>query len=300
VTPKDALQLCIELIKALAWPLVTLTGLLVFRTELKALLRRIKGGKFFGQEVSLGEDLDRLESKTTEAETAVPPLALSAGTEPAEEAHARSRDEVLVALASSMPVGALVQLSSRIERQARELLVASGKLSTKRVLSLTPMIAMLRRGNAIPEEVLQSLEQFTEVRNKIVHGQGVPQADVERTVVSGLRLLELLSKLPRGAHVVREVGLALSSDPEGTTPLPGVTGVRVETAQHPGSAPGVLQVLPTRKTFEVGQRVSWEWDLDETFGPAWVRDPATQTWVRAWKESAAFTGQPLASVRDAA
>jgi hypothetical protein len=299
VTPKDALQLGIELVKALAWPLVTLTGLLVFRAELKALLRRIKGGKFFGQEVSLGEDLDRLESKTTEAETAVPPLALDAGSEPAE-AQARLRDEVLVALASSMPVGALVQLSSRIERQARELLVASGKLSSKRVLSLTPMIAMLRRGNAVPEEVLQSLEQFTEVRNKIVHGQGAPQADVERTVASGLRLLELLSKLPRGAHVVREVGLALYSDPEGKAPLTGVTGVRIETTPHPGSAPGAFQVLPTRKAFEVGQTVSWAWDLDETYGPAWVRDPATQKLVRAWKESAAFTGQPLAEARDAA
>jgi hypothetical protein len=199
-----------------------------------------------------------------------------------------------------MPVGALVQLSSRIEQQARELLVASGKLSSKRALSLTPMIAMLRRGKAIPEEVLQSMEQFTEVRNKIVHGQGAPQADVERTVVSGLRLLELLSKLPRGAHVVREVGLALYSDPEGTMLLPGVTGVRIETAQHPGGAPGVFQVLPTRRSFEVGQRVSWSWDLDETYGPTWIRDPATQKLVRAWKESAAFTGLPLETVRDAA
>jgi len=299
VTPKDALQLSIELVKALAWPLVTLTGLLVFRLELKALIRRIKGGKFFGQEVSLGDDLDRLESKTTEAETAVPPRSLSAGTEPGDE-HARPRDEVLVALASSMPVGALVQLSSRIEQQARELLVASGKLSSKRVLSLTPMIAMLRRGKAVPEEVLQSMEQFTDVRNKIVHGRGAPHADVERTVVSGLRLLELLSSLPRGVHVVREVGLALYSDPEGMTQIPGVTGVRIETAQHPGSAPGVLQVLPTRRSYEVGQRVSWEWDLDETYGPTWFRDPATQKLLRAWKESAAFTGLPLESALNAA
>lgn len=302
MTPKEWLQLSIELIKAAAWPAVTLIGLLVFRAELKALLRRIKGGKFFGQEVSLADDLDRLESKTTAAETAVPLLSLDpglAGGGPATPG-ARIRDEVLVALTSSMPIGALVQLSARIEQQLREILVSGGRMSSKRVLSLTPMIAILRRANAIPEEVAQSLEQFTEVRNKIVHGQGVPQSDVERTVSSGLRLLEVISHLPRGMHFVRAVGLPLYSDPQGQTLRPGVTGVLVETAQRPGTSPGVCQVFPTRRRFEEGQLVSWEWDRDKVWGESWYRDPSTGALVRAWKESSEFVGEAVAEAREAA
>jgi hypothetical protein len=192
VTRKEELELIVALVKALAWPLVTLTGLLLFRSELKALIRRVKAGKFFGQEVSLSEDLERLEQRTSAAETAVPPLALPAGS---EASRAEMREDVLSALSAAMPIGALVQLSARIEQQAREILISAGKLPAERVLSLTPMIAMLRRNRAIPEEVAQSLAQFAEVRNKIVHGQDVPHPDVERTVASGLRLLEVLARI---------------------------------------------------------------------------------------------------------
>lgn len=299
MTAKDVLQLCIELLKAVAWPLVTLTGLLVFRTELKALIRRIKGGKFFGQEVSLGDDLDRLEHDTTAAETAVPLLGPNASA-PRPEAQAETRDEVLVALTSSMPVVALVQLSSRIEQQLRELLLSAGRLAETRTLSLTPMIAMLYRSKAIPEELAHSLEQFTQIRNKIVHGQGVPQTDVERTVASGLRLLEVLTKLPRGTHTVREAGLPLFEDAEGKRPREGVQGVRIETTLGLEPTPGSVRVLPTRRRFQVGQAVSWACAADERYGETWIRDAQTGAPERAWKEAALFTGQVLEPAREAA
>jgi len=59
----DATSL-VEALAHLGWVIIAVTVLIIFREELKNLLRKLKKGKIFGQEVEFEDDLKKLETKT--------------------------------------------------------------------------------------------------------------------------------------------------------------------------------------------------------------------------------------------
>ncbi len=61
-------------IAALLWPILTFVLLLIFRREIVDVARRLKRGKFLGQELELDKSLDQLEEKAKAAAEQVPEL----------------------------------------------------------------------------------------------------------------------------------------------------------------------------------------------------------------------------------
>jgi hypothetical protein len=207
----------ISALASLAWPVITLTIICLFRTELGALLTRLRKGKLLGTEF----ELDELQAKaiTAEAmaglptisarpsvtrnwETDSPPEAATGPEPPAYrfQLDARSAqdaiEEVLREAARSPRLG-LMLLSSKIERAAREL--GGLDVSRDRPVPLGAVISVLVRTEQIPSEAAEALNLFNQVRNRIVHGHDADDDEITRAIDSGTRLLRLLLLPPKSA-----------------------------------------------------------------------------------------------------
>ena len=71
---KDVADL-ISATASLLWPIIAITVITWFRPELRALLARIRKGKFLGQEI----ELDELQASTEQAEATAETVASGAG-----------------------------------------------------------------------------------------------------------------------------------------------------------------------------------------------------------------------------
>ena len=76
VTSAKDLADLISATASLLWPIIAFTVITWFRPELRALLARIRKGKFLGQEI----ELDELEARTEAAEATAETIAAGAGS----------------------------------------------------------------------------------------------------------------------------------------------------------------------------------------------------------------------------
>ena len=114
-------------ISTLLWPALALWFFLTYKDEIRALLRRVKKGKLFGQEIELEESLQRLQevSKQAATEVAAPTEALrlvsKGGLIIPDDPIPKILDE-----AGRSPKAALLLLASECEKEVRELLESTG------------------------------------------------------------------------------------------------------------------------------------------------------------------------------
>jgi hypothetical protein len=190
----------------------------------------------------------------------------------------------------------LITLSAAIEKEARDLVAIRGHLKGRTHLGLKDALTEISTTVGLPQHITGSLQQFNDVRARIVHGQGATEDDVLRAVDSGITILKALQAIPRETNVVWHPGVIIYSDPELKSPIPGVKGVILETTS-PGGAQISKRIFPSTKDwFEIGKRVSWEWCLDKKWDKAWYRDPGTSEIKTAWLGSAEFVGRPLDNI----
>jgi len=202
-----------------------------FRPEIRAILSRIRKGKFLGQEI----ELDELQAKTVaaevKAELLTTPSELSArgvaellglGLHPENRTRDSIGDnkleggatvgpdlgqdaieEVLREAARSPKLG-LMLLSTKIDRAARELVDEADIGIPLGPLPLSRMIDALVRAGQFSSEGGEALALFTAVRNRIVHGQDADDDEIARAIDFGTRLLKLLlskRQLPQASDV---------------------------------------------------------------------------------------------------
>jgi hypothetical protein len=196
-TAKELADL-ISAFASLMWPVVTLAILNWFRPEIRAILSRIRKGKFLGQEI----ELDELQAKTEAAEANLSTIssgtgsASGSGSATAEGASVEGRgdfDEIEEVLreASRSPRLGLMLLSAKIERAARELAAGSGLDISRRPAALNTMIRALVQAKELPREAAEALNLFNQVRNRIVHGHDADDDEIARAIDSGTRLLRM-------------------------------------------------------------------------------------------------------------
>lgn len=97
---------------------------------------------------------------------------------------------------------------------------------------------------------------------------------------------------PENWHRVAAVDVPLYSDPE-LKELRAEKAVAIES--HEGERV-FRRVFPTRRSFNVGSYVSWEWDLAATVGQSWVRS-AEGSWL-AFSSSGFFAGNETAPLHE--
>jgi hypothetical protein len=199
-TAKELADL-ISAFAALMWPVVALAIVGWFRPEIRAILSRIRKGKFLGQEIELAE----LEAKTVAAEVKAEDWGASSGAlEPHREASgtvgpdiAQNEIEEVLREASRSPRLGLMLLSAKIERAARDLAADTGLDVSRRPVPLGILIRGLAQAEQLTFEDAAALNLFNHVRNRIVHGHDADDDEVARAIDSGTRLLRLLLSRPR-------------------------------------------------------------------------------------------------------
>lgn len=296
----DLIRAIAELAKALQWPLVALIISLLFRGDIRNLLRRIRRGKMLGAEVELGEALDRLEAGTARGVVEVPqaiPERL-----PTEKAPSGRTDrpedveQVILKQAAVSPRAALMLLSAELERELRELLTSRGQMPGYSYRNPREAIAVLfELGEATPDTVA-NVSQFWNVRNLIIHGGEGEESDILRAIDSGLVILRTLKALPRRVVRVVHPDLAVYSDPDGTQPLDGTWGVMLETTNpHSSTRKPTRAIVPSFHPYlRAGGQVYVVQQVGDGLPAAWFRHPETGRIERAWEE-----GTELRSIRHA-
>jgi hypothetical protein len=198
-TAKDLADL-ISAFASLTWPVVTLAIVNWFRPEIRAILSRIKKGKFLGQEI----ELDELQAKAqvADAKAEMPAGAMveaNAGLDdstPSAEVAQDAIEEVLREASRSPRLG-LMLLSAKIERAARDLAENVRFNFPVRTLSLRELIRMLVQFKLLPSDAGEALDLFYRVRNRIIHGHDADDDEIARAIDSGTLLLRLLLSRPR-------------------------------------------------------------------------------------------------------
>ena len=284
-----------ELLKGIAavlWPLVVVVAIIIFRREVSALLTRLRKAKFLGGEVELDESLDRLEktAEALEAEASPTPQELESPT-------ADGSDDIVPKIleeASRSPKVALMLLSAELDRAVRELLVSLGGERRSRPLSLRKGLEELAQRTSLPGDTLRALDQFSEVRNLIIHGGGqVSNDEILRAIDSGLVILKAVKAIPHESHTVHQENLDVYSDSECRQLREDCKGVLLQSLSA-GGAITEYRVFPTtRVQYRKGMRVSWEWNLDHEWGNTWYRDPESNEIKLAWSSSLEFAGRDL-------
>ncbi len=291
----NAAAALIGAISSLLWPIIVAGAIYSFQIELRSLLRRlshIKKGKVFGQEFELEEKLDQLQEATEKVEkeivaTQQPPLELER-SEPAEQL-----EEQLLRDASKSPKVTLMLLAAELDKRIQRLLAASGWQQNIKAGSTSAAIEQLRAQGSLPEHVSGSVKLFQEVRNKIVHGKIADDQDILRAIDSGFTLLRAIESIPLESNTVHRTRLPFYSDPECAHLVNDATAIVLETVS-PGGFQKSFRVFPTtRAHFVVGQRVAWEWNVANAWGPSWYKDPDTGKCTKAWHSSREFIGRHL-------
>jgi hypothetical protein len=214
---KDVADL-ISATASLLWPIIAITVITWFRPELRALLARIRKGKFLGQEFELDQMLDNTNEAVVEAETVSAATGTAGGTSSAEaqtgpiddrigiDVVQKEIEEVLREAARSPRIG-LMLLSSKLDRAARDLSIAIGlDVSRRSGAPLNILIRELAQAERITLQDANALRLFNQVRNQIVHGHDADDNEVARAIDSGTRLLRLLLSTPRAPQIVPHPG----------------------------------------------------------------------------------------------
>jgi hypothetical protein len=195
--------------------------------------------------------------------------------------------------ASRSPRIGLMYLASELERATRNLLASTGWDTPSTGRSLRDGINRLVELGVVPQSMPSALELFSLVRNEVVHGrQRATDEEVVRALDAGLTLLHAIEAVPRERHFVVSVGVPVFGDEACTERIESADGIILRSVS-PGGQAATLRIFPTtRKTYEVGREVAWEWNPGRQWGPAWYRDDDFGV-RQAWLGSMEFVGRHL-------
>jgi hypothetical protein len=197
----------IKALAALAWPLAIIILLLLFKRDVKALISRLRRGKFLGQEIELEADLNRLERATQQLPQtpppppeAEPPTPAVPGDSPPPKLDPLGVARQILTEAGTSPKAALMLLAAEVEAEVRKVLTNHGIRPTTRGNVLSAL-RELEGHPAFPSEMRDLIPLFYRVRNQVVHGFDADPDDALRAVDIGLRLLSALRNLSENAPV---------------------------------------------------------------------------------------------------
>jgi hypothetical protein len=292
--PMEHLAAVVQAIASLAWVGFAFTALFMFKPEITGALSRLTGGEILGQKFELSKDLMKLEGS-------VAAMVKERQELPAETNRMASADQdekfeatikPILQQAATSPKVALVSLGAELEKKAMQGLATRGILRGRQVVPLGHALSELGQ-YGFPPNLLGSLELFNGVRNKIIHGAAATDDDALKALDSGMTILRALDALPNEVNVVYHPGVEIFLDDACTTPFPDVKGVILEVTS-PGGVMKTKRIYPTtRRHFQKGKQLAWEWNTNKQWPGAWYRDPDSGEIMVAWGGSTEFIGRHL-------
>ena len=285
----------LQAVSALLWPILTFVALLMFKSQISDIAKRLKKGKLLGQEIELSESLNKLNEVAEIVTNEIAELPTDTKQIKSNKELASEMDIVrkIIGEAGRSPKAALIMLSAEIEKFATEFLATTGNLKGRRAISVRQAIQELHQSYGLPSHVLSSLEHFWEIRNRLIHKGEGGEEEILRAIDSGISILKALQAMPREINIVFEASVPIYYDLELKNVIPNVKGVILETY----SASGVTKyyrIFPTTKNYEKkGKEVSWEWNMELVTGEAWYFDKVSNESKQAWHSAAEFVGRYL-------
>lgn len=282
-------------IAALLWPIFAFVALFTFKKQIGGLLGRLKKGKVLGQEIELSDSLEKLDESAIAVAKEVAALPVIEPHQEQPEPNYEAKE--ILREATRSPKVALIMLASDLEREARQLLASVGHLEGRQYVPLSKAIEVLdKQLGGLPGHIPSSLTFFWEARNKLIHGGEASAEDILRAIDSGITILKALKAFPREVNIVYHPRVDIFHDPQCKNLIPNAKGIILET-ESPGGTKKWFRIFPTTKShFQKGKRVAWEWSFENTWGPAWFKDPDTNEIKVAWSSSAEFVGRHLDEV----
>ncbi|MND71246.1 hypothetical protein D3C76_570750 [compost metagenome] len=158
----DVLTFISELIKALAWPVVVVTVLVLLRPELKALapfLKKLKAGPVVAE---FERDVNQLKEMVDEPAKPVPPLS----------PEVRASKEFLFELAAVHPRSAIQESWVRVEAAGRAALARSSADPGKTYITAARLAQALSGIGALSETQVTLYHELRRLRNDAAHAVG--------------------------------------------------------------------------------------------------------------------------------
>ena len=291
-----------ELLKAIAtllWPIFAFYMLFVFKSQLAEAIRRLKKGKFFGQELELSDsviDLHRSASKLSEEVSVIPISSANNSDMDNSDKDDELSIKTIIHEAARSPKAALILLATHIEKEARQTLASIGKLQGRGNVNVLKAIDELDNHYGLPKHISSSLNLFWKTRNEIIHGGETDERNILSALDSGVSILKSLHAIPRETNWVHHPAVDIYSDPECSILIKNGKGVILKSASSSG-AKIFYRIFPTTRThFQKGKKVAWEWSFLNGWSDAWYKDPETNEIKLAWVSSAEFIGRHLDDV----
>ena len=104
----------------LLWPILSFVTILIFRPQIVEIIGRLRKGKFFGQEIELGDSLNRLSESIAKVEEKVASEPQANAISTSEAIAIDDQTRTIMDEASKSPKAALIMLASQIEREMRQ------------------------------------------------------------------------------------------------------------------------------------------------------------------------------------
>ena len=174
----DILTFITELVKAAAWPITAVVVAILFRTEFRALLGRLKKGKVGAAEFEFQEQVAELAKDIAEVSTANQPVTLDAET---------------IRLAMSNPRGVLVSAWFEIESALKNLAQKHGLLDAQNQRSPSTLVRALAKADLIPMSHAPGFTGLYRLRNQAAHDENFNPT--EEAVLGYLEVAEELKRV---------------------------------------------------------------------------------------------------------
>ena len=182
-------------------------------------------------------------------------------------------------------------LASKIEQRVNDYVGRTAKYFRQPAPPMTEALKELKYSESKIPGGLEAVQQFWDLRNQLIHGDGVSDDDLLRAIDSGSKILTALEYVGGPRVTVIDPNVPVFADPDLERKYEGKVGVQIELQHVPNGTTETMVVPVSFSHYTAGQRLTWGWLMGAKFSAAWYRDSATGQSKLAWKDSSStFNG----------
>jgi hypothetical protein len=185
------LEILIKLIEAIIWPITTVSLGLLFRSELRQILKRFNKLKYKGIEADFGKELKPIENRT---ELLIEETKESNLLPENREQYYNSNNR-LIEIAEVSPRAAISESWRELEITTVKLLTNLGYDSNN--VQMSKIFRNILIENNYPKSIYDDYRKLRELRNKAVHANDfeISQSDAERYINTTLDIILFIQKI---------------------------------------------------------------------------------------------------------
>jgi len=289
-------------VASLLWPAILVVALVLFRRQLRDFISRSDEiqtpiGTLRAQPLDPGpvEQVKRQLPRSSDAsssDAATPEEEADTEDESTSPEYAVPREaditrEVLDLASRDVRV-AFIRLLDSLEERIRDLAAASGAMDPHTPRWQDLLDDLVEKG-VIPRGVASNVTLLDSMRNAVIHEGYYWESEALTAIDGGLDLLTALDGIPIQGYEVVDPNVTLYRDPECRESW-DVTGVIVRQQKSRGRRGPPQGPYPTRKVYEPGDLVGWQWSFEEKpIDCFWPDSDGTVQKIR----SSFFAGEPL-------